>query len=91
MGPVRMETGSQRAIITNGRKASGSSGCDGRRGRRPIDLKSQRELREKRASIEKYLRIGTEEEFVKAMLGFGLHEGSQALSDALEAWREYRA
>ena len=63
---------------------------EGRRGRRPIDLKARRERSEKLASFRKYLRIGTEEEFVTAMRSFGLHEGSQAFSDALEAWREYR-
>lgn len=61
--------------------------AEGRRGRRPIDLEVRRESRK---SLENLLRIGTEEEFVRAMLDFGLREGSPELSKALEAWREFR-
>ena len=62
---------------------------DGRRGRRPIDLKSQSERKEKLATLRKLLEIGTEADFVKAMRAVGLHEGSQAFAAALEAWREF--
>jgi hypothetical protein len=61
----------------------------GRR-RRPIDLKSRRERNDKLAALRKYLRIATKEEFVKAMLAYGVREGSQQYLDALEAWHEYR-
>jgi hypothetical protein len=63
---------------------------ESRRGRRPIDLGAQRARREKLASLRKLLEIGTEEEFVKAMLAFGLSEESAEFSACLETWKKYR-
>jgi hypothetical protein len=37
-----------------------------------------------------YLAIATEEEFVKAMRGVGLREGSPEFLEALRIWHEYR-
>lgn len=59
------------------------------RGRRPVDLAERRLREEGKAGIRKLLTIGTLEEFVDAMLAYGLREGSQELSDAIEAWRSY--
>jgi hypothetical protein len=63
---------------------------DKRRGRRPIDLRVYREHQKQLSSIRKYLRLATEEEFVKAMLNLGLSEEHEAFSVALQAWREFR-
>jgi hypothetical protein len=63
---------------------------EGRRGRRPIDLGAQRDRKERLASFRKLPEIGTEEEFVTAMLAFGLLEGSPEFLAPLETWRGYR-
>jgi hypothetical protein len=65
--------------------------AEGRRGRRRVDLEAQRARREKLAEFCKLLEIGTEAEFVKALLAFGLREGSQEFLESLEVWREYRS
>jgi len=64
---------------------------EGRRGRRRVDLEAQRVRREKLAEFRKLLEIGTEAEFVKALLAFGLREGSPEFLQSLEIWREYRS
>jgi hypothetical protein len=64
---------------------------EGRRGRRRVDLEAQRARREKLAEFRKILEIATEAEFVKALLAFGLREGSQEFLKSLEVWREYRS
>jgi hypothetical protein len=64
---------------------------EGRRGRRRVDLEAQKARREKLAEFRKLLEIGTEKEFVRAALAFGLREGSQEFSEALEVWQEYRS
>lgn len=60
------------------------------RGRRPVDLETKRKREENLQSMRTYLAIATEEEFVKAMRGVGLSEGSPEFLDALRIWREYR-
>jgi len=64
---------------------------ESRRGRRPIDLETRRKGGEKLQGMRTYLAIATEEEFVKAMLGVGLSEGSPEFLVALRIWREYRS
>ena len=63
---------------------------EGRRGRRPIDLKARKQRQDRLAGFRSYLRLATEDEFVKAMLALGLREGSKELLSALELWREFR-
>jgi hypothetical protein len=63
----------------------------GRRGRRPVDLQAQKEHRAKLASMRTLLKIATEEEFVKAMLAYGLIEGSEEFLASLASWREFRS
>jgi crotonobetainyl-CoA:carnitine CoA-transferase CaiB-like acyl-CoA transferase len=55
------------------------------RSRRPID---RRKVRDLRSSIQKYLRLGTEEEFIEEMAKLGL--SAAQLNAAVEAWREFR-
>jgi hypothetical protein len=63
---------------------------EGRRGRRPIDLEAQKQYREQLAKMRRLLEISTEEEFVKAMLAYGMVEGSEEFLTSLRTWREYR-
>jgi hypothetical protein len=63
---------------------------EGRRGRRPVDLEAQRASRERLAEFRKLLEIGTESEFIKALLAFGLRGGSPEFLESLEVWRGYR-
>jgi hypothetical protein len=60
------------------------------RGRRPIDLEARRKRSEKLEVMRKLLAIATEEEFVKAMRGAGLRDGSPEFLEALRIWRGYR-
>jgi len=64
---------------------------ESRRGRRPIDLETRQKESEKLEGMRTYLAIATEEEFVKAMRGVGLSEGSPEFLIALRIWREYRS
>ena len=63
---------------------------ESRRGRSPIDIEAHRKHQEEVRDMRKYLVLATEEEFLEAMRGFGLREGSPELSDALRIWRAYR-
>jgi hypothetical protein len=62
----------------------------GRRGRRPIDLDEKRKTLKRLEEMRKLLTLGTEEDFRKAMLAFGIREGSRQFLDALALWREFR-
>jgi len=64
---------------------------EGRRGRRPVDLEALRARRAKLSEFRKLLEIGTEAEFIKSLLAFGLREGSQEFLESLDVWREYRS
>ena len=64
---------------------------ESRRGRRPIDLDARRRHHEKVGTMRTYLDLSTEEEFVRAMRGVGLRDGSPELLAALQAWREHRS
>jgi hypothetical protein len=63
---------------------------ESRRGRRPVDLGARQKRNEKLQGMRTYLAIATEEEFVKAMRGVGLREGSPEFLEALRIWHEYR-
>jgi hypothetical protein len=63
---------------------------EGRRGRRPTDLQGQRAYREQLAKMRRLLEISTEQEFVNAMLAYGMVEGSEEFLVSLQTWREYR-
>lgn len=60
------------------------------RGRRPMDLDTVRRRRERTALLNKLLTLASKDEFVEAMLAFGLVEGSPQFLEALDAWHEFR-
>jgi hypothetical protein len=61
-----------------------------RRGRRPIDLETIRQKRERELLLRKLLTLAMEEEFLEAMRAYGLADGSDEMAAALAAWRAFR-
>jgi hypothetical protein len=63
---------------------------EGRRGRRPIDIGTIRQKRERLALLKRLLAVATKEEFIEAIRAFGLVEGTPEFLEALDAWHEFR-
>jgi len=61
-----------------------------RRGRRPVDIGTVRQKRERLALLKRLLTLATEQEFMEAIRAFGLVEGSPEFSEALDAWHAFR-
>lgn len=61
---------------------------EGRRGRRPVDLATQRERNKALTAFRDLLKLGTEEEFIEAMRAFGIRENSPQFVECLRIWRE---
>ena len=61
------------------------------RGRRPIDLRTQRQRQQLLRGLKKLLEHGTEDEFVAAMRALGLGVDSPSFREALRIWRENRS
>jgi hypothetical protein len=62
---------------------------DRNRGRRKIDLETQRKRKEKLKLVKELLQISTQEEFLATMRTYGLRDGSPEFLEALRAWREF--
>jgi hypothetical protein len=61
------------------------------RGKRRVDMEARRERARVVKSMREHLSLPTEEEFLKAMRAVGLEDGSPALEQALQAWREFES
>ena len=57
------------------------------RGRRRVDIEARREQARKLKTMREHLALATEEEFLKAMRGVGVEDGSPELEEALRIWR----
>lgn len=61
------------------------------RGRRRVDIEARRETARKLKTMREHLALATEEEFLNAMRGVGLEDGSPELALALRIWRGHES